>query len=60
VSKPRIYVDACPLIDLVKYRSDQVLLKKVEALAKLNLRVCRASDTQLLPPEFLQADLPLS
>ena len=60
MSKPRIYVDACPLIDLVKYRSDQVLLKKVEALAKLNLRVGRASDTQLLPPEFLQADLPLS
>jgi predicted nucleic acid-binding protein len=35
------------------------LLKRAEALAKLNMRVCRPSDTRLLPPEFLQENLPL-
>jgi predicted nucleic acid-binding protein len=35
-------------------------LKRAEGLAKLNLRVCRPSDTKLLPPEFLQENLPLS
>lgn len=35
------------------------LLKRAEALANLNLRVCRPSDTKLLPPEFLQENLPL-
>ncbi len=39
---------------------DKGLLKRAEALATLNLRVCRPSDTKLLPPEFLQEDLPLS
>lgn len=34
------------------------LLKRAEALAKLNLRVCRPSATRLLPPEFLQENLP--
>ena len=36
------------------------LLNRAEALAKLNLRVCRPSDTKLLPPEFLQENLPLA
>jgi hypothetical protein len=35
------------------------LLKRAEAVAKLNMRVCRPSDTRLLPPEFLQENLPL-
>ena len=35
------------------------LLQRSEALAKLNLCVCRPSDTKLLPPEFLQENLPL-
>jgi hypothetical protein len=35
------------------------LLKRVEALAKLNLRACRPADTRLLPPEFLQDNLGL-
>lgn len=30
------------------------LLKREEELAKLNLRVCRPSETKLLPSEFLQ------
>ena len=36
------------------------LPNRADALAKLNLRVCRPSDTNLLPPEFLQENLPLS
>jgi len=36
------------------------LLKRAEALAKLNLSVCRPSGSKLLPPEFLQENLPLS
>lgn len=36
------------------------LLNRADALAKLNLRVCRPSDTRLLPPEFLQENLSLS
>ncbi len=35
------------------------LLKKAEALEKLNLRVCRPAETRLLPAEFRQDQLPL-
>ena len=35
------------------------LLKRAEGLAKLNLRMSRPSETQLLPPEFLQENLTL-
>lgn len=38
---------------------DKGLLKRAEVLDALNLRVCRPSDTRILPPELLQDDLPL-
>lgn len=37
---------------------NQFLVQNAATLAKLNLRVCRPSETRVLPPEFLQDTLP--